>query len=51
MTLEVLTCGPDMMATMIAEGEDLCMLSGDPSWISRQLALHVQTWARAQTIR
>jgi hypothetical protein len=52
MTLKILsTYEPNMMATITTEGEDLCMLSGDPSWISRQLALHVQTWARAQTIR
>jgi hypothetical protein len=50
MTLEVLPfCGPDMMAT-IAEGEDLCTLSGDPSWVSRQLALHVRAWVLSQTI-
>jgi hypothetical protein len=50
-TLEILsTYEPNrgIMAT-ITQGEDLCTLSGDPAWVSRQLALHVQTWARAQS--
>jgi hypothetical protein len=49
-TLEILTYEPNIMAT-ITEGEDLCMLSGDPSWVSRQLALRVRAWILARAAR